>query len=266
MRTGDFAPHHLHKRIWRGSSIFIRAPDYCSKKDLKKSWTDPVITLLLVLLLPLCRNCYLRPQWQLLSKGYIGSLLCVVMCNSLFVECKLNLRLLKTIKFPERKQYKECDLSGSCLSHGAVAITAECSVLLCNIFLRTSQYWITILTFPDTFIMLQLLWFSPKYHQLAPILLFCHVLLHHHRKSQWRSQFSLQCWRWVNSLLHPLSRPPLECYCMFLWQWLNWIDLNCCFSWQAVPWLSEVSLVQGSHMNGISQHYECTMQSGPFHS
>lgn len=40
---------------------------------------------------------------------------------------------------------------------------------------------------------------------------------------------TLQCWRWVNSLLHPLSGLPPECYCMFLWQWLNWIDLNCCF-------------------------------------
>lgn len=39
----------------------------------------------------------------------------------------------------------------------------------------------------------------------------------------------LRCWRWVNSLLHPLSGLPPECYCMFLWLWLNWIELNCWF-------------------------------------
>lgn len=74
---------------------------------------------------------------------------------------------------------------------------------------------------------------------------------------------ALQCWRWVNRLLHPLSGLPFECCCVFLWQWLNRIDLNCCF-------LGRLSLsCQKSlrcHMKEISQHYECTVQSGAFHS
>jgi len=38
-----------------------------------------------------------------------------------------------------------------------------------------------------------------------------------------------QGWRWANGLLQPLSRLPPEICCMFLWLWLNGIDLNCCF-------------------------------------
>ena len=54
-----------------------------------------------------------------------------------------------------------------------------------------------------------------------------------------------------------------ECCCMFLWLWLNWKDLNCCFPWQACLLVVRSA---GSHMNGISPHYECTVQSGALHS